>query len=154
VLSVQPTEASVNKFHRRLPPALVLAAITAPAGIAQQLSTPAAPLYSSKPIMVSPLTGDAKKEVVLLSVSIEPGGAVPMHTHPGDCVGSVVEGIVELSVEGQPPRRIAAGEAYGNVRGTVHGFRNPGATPAKLLNSLVVDKGLARVLPATPLPTQ
>lgn len=93
-------------------------------------------------------------EIVLLSVSIQPAGAVPMHTHPGDCVGSVVEGAVELLVEGQAPRRVGAGEAYNNLRGTVHGFRNVGDAQAKLLNSLVVDKGAPRVQPAAQAPKQ
>lgn len=117
---------------------------------AQQASAPAAPLFVSKPIIAAPMTGDDKKEMVLMSVSIQPAGAVPMHTHPGDCVGSVVEGVVELLVEGQLPRRVAAGEAYSNLRGTVHGFRNIGDTQAKLLNSLVVDKGAPRVQPVAP----
>ena len=140
----------MSRFQIRILPALALALLPAASGFAQQGQAANPPAYASKPIMVSPLTGDEKKEVVLLSVSIQPNGAVPMHTHPGDCVGSVVEGTVELLVEGQPPKRVAAGEAYGNLRGTVHGFRNAGDTPARLLNSLVVDKGAPRVQPASP----
>lgn len=136
-------------------PTFAVATLSASAAIAQQAtaqqaSAPAPQLYTSKPIMVSPLSSDEKKEFVLISVAIQPGGAVPMHTHPGDCVGSVVEGTVELLVDGQPPRRVAAGEAYNNLRGTVHGFRNAGDAQARLLNSLVVDKGLPRVQPARP----
>lgn len=127
---------------------LVVAAVATSVGHAQQTPVPAPQLYASKPIMVSPMTGDDKKELVLLSVSIQPTGAVPLHTHPGDCVGSVVEGTVELLVDGQAPRRIVAGEAYSNLRGTVHGFRNVGDAPAKLINSLVVDKGAPQVQPA------
>ncbi len=130
-----------------LVPAVALVALAAYSVQAQQASAPTAPLYASKPIMVAPVTGDDKKEMVLMSVSIQPTGAVPMHTHPGDCVGSVLEGLVELVVEGQPPRRVAAGEAYSNLRGTVHGFRNVGDAQARLLNSLVVDKGAPRVQP-------
>ncbi len=62
-----------------------------------------------------------------------------------------MEGAVELLVDGQAPRRIAAGEAYSNSRGTVHGFRNVGSTPAKLLNNLVVDKGAPRVQLVAPV---
>jgi quercetin dioxygenase-like cupin family protein len=138
----------VSRFHIRLLPAFALAALAASAGFAQQASAPAPQLFTSKPIMVSPLTGDEKREVVLLAVSIQPAGAVPMHTHPGDCVGSVVEGAVELLVEGQAPRRVVAGEAYSNARGTAHGFRNAGDVQARLLNSLVVDKNAPRVQPA------
>jgi quercetin dioxygenase-like cupin family protein len=118
------------------------------AAFAQQASAPAVPLFVSKPVLVSPVTGDDKKEMVLMSVAIQPTGMVPMHTHPGDCVGTVVEGTLELLVDGQPPKRIAAGDAYANLRGTPHGFRNVGDTPARLLNSLVVDKGAPRVQPA------
>jgi quercetin dioxygenase-like cupin family protein len=124
-----------------------LTLLAAAAAFAQQASAPAAPLFVSKPVLVSPVTGDDKKEIVLMSVAIQPTGAVPMHTHPGDCVGSVIDGTVELIVEGQPPRRVAAGETYANPRGTPHGFRNVGDTPARLLNSLVVDKGAPRVQP-------
>ncbi|QTN21562.1 cupin domain-containing protein [Rhizobacter sp. AJA081-3] len=138
----------MNAFRIGLLSGLVLATFAASWAQAQQASAPAQQVYVSKPIMVSPVTGDDKKEVVLMSVAIQPSGAVPMHTHPGDCVGAVVEGTVELLVEGQAPRRVAAGEAYNNVRGTVHGFRNVGDTQAKLLNSLVVDKGAPRVQPA------
>jgi quercetin dioxygenase-like cupin family protein len=141
-------EVQVNAFRTVLLPGLFLAAFAATLAHAQQASAPAQQVYVSKPIMVSPVTGDDKKEVVLMSVAIQPSGAVPLHSHPGDCVGSVVEGTVELLVEGQAPRRVAAGEAYNNLRGTVHGFRNVGDTQAKLLNSLVVDKGAPRVQPA------
>jgi quercetin dioxygenase-like cupin family protein len=129
-------------------PACALAVLAACSSFAQQAPATGPQLYASRPIMVSPLTGDEKKEVVLMSVSIQPTGAVPMHTHPGDCVGSVVEGTVELLIEGQPAKRVAVGEAYSNARGVVHGFRNVGDTPAKLLNSLVVDKGTPPVQPA------
>jgi quercetin dioxygenase-like cupin family protein len=138
----------VSAFRTTLVPAIALVVLAASSVQAQQAPAPTPQLYASRPIIAAPVTGDDKKEMVLLSVSIQPTGAVPMHTHPGDCVGSVVEGTVELLVEGQPPRRVVAGEAYSNLRGTVHGFRNIGDAPARLLNSLVVDKGAPRVQPA------
>lgn len=138
----------MRPLRNALLPGLLLSASAASVSHAQQVPVPAQPLYTSSAIMVSPLSGDEKKEIVLLSVSVQPLGAVPMHTHPGDCVGSVVEGTIELLVEGQAPRRVAVGEAYNNLRGTVHGFRNIGNSQARLLNSLVVDKGAPRVQPA------
>ncbi len=138
----------MSAFRTTLVPGLALVALAISSAQAQQASAPTPQLYASKPIMAAPVTGDDKKEMVLMSVSIQPAGAVPMHTHPGDCVGSVVEGTVELLVEGQAPRRVAAGGAYNTPRGTVHGFRNVGDSQARLLNSLVVDKGVPRVQPA------
>ena len=134
-------------------PALIVmsfALLAASVCSAQSSSTPSAPLFTSKPIIISPLTGDERKQMVLISVAIQPTGAVPWHTHPGDCVGTVVEGVVELLVDGLPPRRVAAGETYSNLRGTIHGFRNVGEAQVKLLNSLVVDKGVPFVVPAAP----
>lgn len=143
-------EGQMGTFRVPRLAAFTLAALATASSVAQQASAPSPQLYASKPIMVSPLTSDERKEFVLIAVSIQPSGAVPMHTHPGDCIGSVVEGTVELLVEGQAPRRVLAGEAYNNLRGTVHGFRNAGDTQARLLNSLVVDKGVPRVQPVAP----
>jgi quercetin dioxygenase-like cupin family protein len=56
----------------------------------------------------------------------------------------VIEGTVELVVEGKEPRRFSAGQAWHNPRGPVHYFRNVGGSPARLVNTLVVDKGKPR----------
>jgi quercetin dioxygenase-like cupin family protein len=132
----------------------LLSAIAASNALAQASTTPKPPLFSSKPVQSSPVTGDSSKEILLLSVSISPGGAVPTHIHPGDCVGSVVEGSVELIVEGKEPRRMSAGESYANPRGTAHSFRNTSDSQARLLNTLVVDKGVPPVQPVAAQPKQ
>jgi quercetin dioxygenase-like cupin family protein len=132
----------------RSPTVLIFGLLAASLCTAQSSPQSNLPLFASKPIITSPLTGDEQRQMVLISVAIQPTGAVPFHTHPGDCVGTVVEGVVELLVDGQPPKRVIAGETYSNLRGTIHGFRNVGESPAKLLNSLVVDKGVPFVIPA------
>jgi quercetin dioxygenase-like cupin family protein len=111
--------------------------------------TAAAPPFSSRQIQVSPVTGDVGKQLILMAVAIQPGASVPPHTHPGDCVGSLIEGTVELVVKGQDARALSPGDAYANPRGTVHWFRNVGAGQAKLLNTLVVDTGSPPVQPAS-----
>ncbi|PJI98869.1 quercetin dioxygenase-like cupin family protein [Acidovorax sp. 69] len=123
----------------------LVSALPATHTLAQVSPAPKPQSFSSKPVQNSPVTGDPSKEILLLSVSIAPGGAVPTHIHPGDCVGSVVEGSVELIVEGKEPRRMSAGEAYANPRGTAHSFRNTSDSQARLLNTLVVDKGVPPV---------
>jgi quercetin dioxygenase-like cupin family protein len=122
--------------------------------LAQVGAAPNPPPFTSKPVQSSPVSGDPSKEILLLSVSISPGGAVPTHIHPGDCVGSVVEGSVELIVEGKEPRRMSAGEAYANPRGTVHAFRNTSENQVRLLNALVVDKGAPPVQLVSTQPKQ
>ena len=58
----------------------------------------------------------------------------------------MLEGTVELFVEGQESRRFDAGQAWHNPRGPVHYFKNVGSTPARLVNTLIVDKGKPRTV--------
>lgn len=121
----------------------VLLSISSGTAFAQQsANTAAAPSVSVRKIASIPVTGDNTKELVVLAITVPPGAAAPMHQHPGDCIGSVVDGNVELLVQGQAARTIAAGQGYSNPRGVVHGFRNIGQTTAHLVNSFVVDKGV------------
>ena len=103
-----------------------------------------APGFSTKPMLVSPISDVKGKEIAIINVFMEPGSSSPPHTHPGDCFGALLEGTVELVVEGQEPRRFSAGQAWHNPRGPVHYFTNVGDTPARLVNTLVVDKGKKR----------
>lgn len=111
---------------------------------------PQTPGFTSKPILVSPISGVDGKELVLIAVTLEPGASSPQHTHPGDCWGSVMEGAIELRVQGEAARRVATGEAYANTRpGVPHQFTNVGSTPVRMLNTLVVDKGKPRTVPVS-----
>lgn len=103
-----------------------------------------APGFVATPLLVSPISGDETKEIAFIDVTMAPGASAPPHMHPGDCYGVVIEGTVELRVEGQEPRRFSAGQVWHNPRGPVHVFTNVGDTPAHLLNTLVVDKGKPR----------
>src|SRR6267378_8094120 len=68
-----------------------------------------------------------------------PGGAAGKHTHPGEELGYVVEGTLELRIEGQPPRVVKAGEAFFVPAGIVHDGKNVGAGPAKVLATYIVE---------------
>ena len=109
---------------------------------------PQTPGFTSKPILAAPISGVDAKELVLINVTLAPGASSPPHTHPGDCYGSLVEGTLELRVQGQPSRRMAAGEAYANtLPGVPHQFTNIGTTPVRMINTLVVEKGKPRTVP-------
>jgi len=103
--------------------------------------------FAAKPLLQSTVEGDEKKEAALLAITIAPGGSSGRHTHPGDCYGTVIEGTVELRVEGREPRRVSAGEAWHNPRGAIHELRNVGDTPVRVVNALMVDKGKPRMQP-------
>ncbi|MCO5107403.1 MAG: cupin domain-containing protein [Burkholderiaceae bacterium] len=122
-----------------------VAAQTAGPGLAPIV--PQTPGFTSKPVLVAPITGVEGKELVLISVTLAPGASSPAHTHPGDCYGTVLEGTMELRVAGQEPRRLTAGESYSTLANPVHQFTNVGDTPVRLLNALVVEKGKPRTVP-------
>lgn len=103
--------------------------------------------FVAKPLLQSTVERDENKEAALLAITIAPGGSSGRHTHPGDCYGTVVEGTVELRVEGREPRRVSAGEAWHNPRGAIHELRNVADTPVRVVNTLVVDKGKPRMQP-------
>ncbi len=103
--------------------------------------------FMAKPLLQSTVEHDENKEATVLAITIAPGGSSGRHTHPGDCYGTVVDGTVELRVEGREPRRISVGDAWHNPRGAIHELRNAGDTPVRVVNTLVVDKGRPRMQP-------
>jgi len=50
------------------------------------------------------------REAVIARVELAPGARSGRHTHPGDEISYVLEGEGELLIEGQPPRKIKAGD--------------------------------------------
>jgi len=103
--------------------------------------------FTAKPLLQSTVERDESKEAAMLAITIAPGGSSGRHTHPGDCYGTVIEGTVELRIEGREARRVSAGDAWHNPRGVIHELRNVGDTPARVVNTLMVDKGKPRLLP-------
>jgi quercetin dioxygenase-like cupin family protein len=103
---------------------------------------------SSKQLLRSTVSGDSARESVLLSIEFAPGATTGRHTHPGDEYAVVLQGTLELWIEGQEPRRVTAGEAYHNPQGVVHETRNAGDSVAKTLATFVVEKGKPRTVPA------
>jgi quercetin dioxygenase-like cupin family protein len=91
-------------------------------------------------LLKSSVNGDDTKEATVISMEIAPGAGIPRHTHPGDEYATVVEGLVEVRVAGQEPKRFTAGQAYHNPRGVVHEARNVGDGFARLIITFVVDK--------------
>lgn len=81
------------------------------------------------------------KHVVQARVEFDPGAGIGRHTHPGDEISVVLEGSLQLEVDGQPPRIIKAGEAFFVPAGTIHAGRNHGTGKGVVLATYVVEKG-------------
>jgi quercetin dioxygenase-like cupin family protein len=105
------------------------------------------PGLTTKLLLKTTYSGDATKEALVLTAELAPHGTTGRHIHPGDEYGTVLEGELEVHVEGQEPRRIKAGEAYHNPKGIVHETRNPTASTTRLLSTFIIDKGQAVVQP-------
>ena len=76
------------------------------------------------------------------------GGAAGRHTHPGAETGYVLEGELELLIDGKPPMKLKAGESYQIPEGAIHDAK-AGDKPFKVLGVYVVKAGepLARPAP-------
>ena len=75
------------------------------------------------------------------------GGAAGRHTHPGMETGYVLEGELELVIDGQPPMKIKAGESYQIPEGAVHDAK-AGDKPLKVLGVYIVKAGEPLAKPA------
>jgi quercetin dioxygenase-like cupin family protein len=79
---------------------------------------------------------------------IPAGGAAGRHTHPGAETGYVLEGELELLIEGQPPKKLKAGDSYQIPEGAVHDAKAGGDKPMKVLGVYVVKAGEPLAKPA------
>ena len=86
-------------------------------------------------------------ESINARVDLEAGTLVPRHTHPGIESTYVVEGELELSVDGQGTRTFKAGDGFQIPTRVPHGVKNgDSATIAAV--TYVVEKGKPLASPA------
>jgi quercetin dioxygenase-like cupin family protein len=86
-------------------------------------------------------------EVVNVRVDLDAGALVARHTHPGIESSYVVEGALELSVDGQGTRTFKAGEGFQVPTRTPHSGKN-GDKPTILAITYIVEKGKPLASPA------
>ena len=86
------------------------------------------------------------REVIQVLVEFAPGVLFPKHSHPGEEIVYVVEGLLEYALEGRPSVTLKAGEVLFIPAGTVHAARNVGSGNAAELAMYVVEKGEPRVV--------
>jgi quercetin dioxygenase-like cupin family protein len=91
----------------------------------------------------------AGRHAVMARAEFAPGAAAGRHAHPGEEIGYILEGTVELSVQGRPTVTLKAGDVFYIPAGVAHDGRNPGTTKAALLSTFVAEQGKPL---ATPVP--
>jgi len=88
------------------------------------------------------------REVVIARVELAPGASAGRHTHPGDEISYVIEGEAEILIEGQPARKVKAGDGFVIPADAIHDAHNTGTGPCKLAGVYVVEKGKPLATPA------
>lgn len=81
------------------------------------------------------------REVIQVRVDFAPGVGFPSHSHPGEEIAYVIEGLLEYQLVGKPPVTLKAGEALFIPAGTIHSAKNVGAGNAAELATYLVEKG-------------
>jgi quercetin dioxygenase-like cupin family protein len=81
------------------------------------------------------------REVIQVRVDFEPGVTSGAHSHPGEEIVYVIEGVLEYEVEGRPSLTLAAGEVLFIPARTTHSARNVGKHNAAELATYVVEPG-------------
>ena len=80
-------------------------------------------------------------EAVQVLVDFKPGVTAPKHSHPGEEIIYVTEGVLEYKLEGKPPVTLKAGDVLFIPYGVKHEVKNIGNVEAKELATYVVEKG-------------
>lgn len=79
---------------------------------------------------------------------LPPGAAAGRHTHPGIETGYVLEGELNLEIDGQPAKLLKPGDSYQIPAGAVHDAKVHGDKSMKVLGVYVVDKTKPLASPA------
>src|SRR3954447_8045365 len=118
---------------RKILTGLAVAAVAfAGVAIAQQSGIKRTPLQK--------LDFPAGYNTVTAIAEVPAGGAAGRHTHPGAETGYVLEGELELIIDGNPPMKTKAGESYQIPKGWFRDAK-PGDRPFKVLGVYVVKAG-------------
>jgi quercetin dioxygenase-like cupin family protein len=81
------------------------------------------------------------REVVQARVDIDPGVLSPKHSHPGEEIVYVLEGVLEYRLEGKSPITLKAGDVLFIPAGVVHSAKNVGKGKGSELATYTVEKG-------------
>jgi quercetin dioxygenase-like cupin family protein len=82
----------------------------------------------------------AGHEAVTARVDIPQGVSVGKHTHPGEEVAYVLQGTLQVEIDGAT-KTVKAGEPFLIPAGKVHDAKNIGTGPAQVLATYIVEKG-------------
>jgi len=125
-------------MHARLAGALIL-------GVVSLGAAPPAVNLTTDVDMAGPA-----QSVVFLEREFAPGQSSGLHLHHGVEMNVVIQGELRVTLKGEAPRIMRAGDSILIPRETPHEAVNIGTGPAKVVITYVVDKGRPLKEPVAP----
>jgi len=111
--------------------------------------TPAATTRGVTRKILSERDGPAPGYVTIIAeAEIEPSAFIARHTHPGIESAYILEGGLDLSIEGQPTRPVKAGDGFLVPPNTPHAGGKNGDKKTKIAVTYIVEKGKPLASPA------
>lgn len=80
------------------------------------------------------------REAIQVLVEFASGVVFPRHSHPGEELVYVTEGVLEYTLDGKPPVILKAGDVLFIPAGAVHTVKNVGSGKAAELATYLVEK--------------
>lgn len=81
------------------------------------------------------------REVIQVLVQFGPGVTAARHSHHGEELVYVTEGLLEYRLEGRPPVTLKTGDVLFIPHGTPHSVKNVGTGDAAELATYIVEQG-------------
>lgn len=81
------------------------------------------------------------REIVQVETEIPPGVESGWHIHPGEEVGFIIAGEVEMHVQGRPTIILRAGDGFLIPPRTPHNARDIGPETGRMLSTYIVEPG-------------
>jgi len=81
------------------------------------------------------------REIIQVLTEIPAGVESGWHMHPGEEVGYILAGTVEVTIEGRPPQVLQAGDGFLVPPRTPHNARDLGPGTGEMLSTYLVEIG-------------
>jgi len=120
----------------------IVAAVSAGAALAARQSG-----FTRTPLQDQPISV-AGHHGVTARVEIGPGVESGRHVHPGEEFGYVLEGALQLEIDGRAAQTFTTGDVFFIPAGVVHNGRNTGSVKTTLIGTYVVESGKPLSAPA------
>jgi quercetin dioxygenase-like cupin family protein len=129
----------MKRVHWKPVLAVSIAAALSAAGIHAMKAQQAAPTVKRNVVMKQDSVAPGR-EVVMAQVELPPGGREGKHTHFAEVYAFVLEGTVNVDIEGET-KTYHAGEVFFVPQGKIHEASNTSGAPVKIAAVFVAEKG-------------